>query len=99
VVVRDLLRRRSKESSHSEYLVFARTKGRLVQTPDRVVDRLARLVPDSCLVSGRVGLARTSPLDVLGRVFLGWVEFFGSRSGFFGLGQILNQRSWPVPDS
>jgi hypothetical protein len=27
----------------------------------------------------------------------GWVEFFGFGSGLFGLGQVLGQKSWPIP--
>jgi hypothetical protein len=50
------------------------------------VGRLARPIPDTCLVSGWVGLARASPLGVLGQSFI-------------GLGRVLDKKSWSVPDT
>jgi hypothetical protein len=65
-------------------------KRRVGSGQGRVVGHLARHVPDLCLVLGWVGLAHASLFDVSGRVFWGWVGFFGSRWGF-------RSKSWLVP--
>ena len=63
----------------------------------RVTGRIGRPAPDPYLSPGRVGLARAPCAGVSGRVFSGWVGFFGLWVGFFGLGRVLGQKSRPVP--
>jgi hypothetical protein len=59
------------------------------------VGHLLRPVPDSCLVSGRVVMARASLFDVSGHVFSGRVGFFWLWVGS-GFGSKITARTPPV---
>jgi hypothetical protein len=73
------------------------TSGRIGFGSDqgRVVGHLSRPIPDPCLVSSRVGLARASMFDMSG--FFGLDRVFGFRTVVFGLDRVLGQKSRPYP--